>query len=92
MFTIIMWIVVGFLAGLLAKAIVPGTADEPSGFWGTTILGIVGAIVGGFIYHMVSGSSSFMTRLDLASIIWAAIGAVAIVLIARMFSGRRTSM
>jgi len=40
------WIVVGFLAGLLAKVLVPGGSKEPGGFVGTTILGIVGAIVG----------------------------------------------
>ena len=89
MFTIIMWIVVGFLAGLLAKAIVPGSADEPRGFVGTTVLGIIGAVVGGFIYHLVSGSRGFTTHFDLPSILWAAIGAIVVVFIARALSGRR---
>ncbi|MCW3058703.1 MAG: GlsB/YeaQ/YmgE family stress response membrane protein [Capsulimonas sp.] len=89
MFTILMWIVVGFLAGLLAKAIVPGTADEPGGFVGTTVLGIVGAVVGGFIYHLITGSRSFTTTLDIMSIVWAAIGAIVVVMISRMLSGRR---
>jgi uncharacterized membrane protein YeaQ/YmgE (transglycosylase-associated protein family) len=88
--TIIMWVVVGFLAGLLAKAVVPGTRDEPSGFWGTTFLGIIGAVVGGFIFAMVTGYHGFVTRFDLPSILWAAIGAVVVVFIARMFNGRRT--
>ena len=91
MYTIIMWIIVGFLAGLLAKAIVPGRADEPGGFVGTTILGIVGAVVGGAIYHLVTGSSRFITTMDLASVIWAAIGAIVVVLVARMISGRRAT-
>ena len=47
--SILMWLVVGFLAGLLAKAIVPGPTKKPSGFLGTAVLGIVGAVVGGFI-------------------------------------------
>ena len=89
MFTILMWIVVGFLAGLLAKAIVPGNADEPGGFVGTTVLGIVGAVVGGFIYHLITGSRSFTTTLDIMSIVWAAIGAIVVVMISRMLSGRR---
>ena len=89
MFTILMWLVVGFLAGLLAKAVVPGSADEPRGFLGTAVLGIVGAVVGGFIYHLLTGSRSFMTTLDLASILWAAIGAIVVVFISRMLAGRR---
>ena len=89
--TIIMWLVVGFLAGLLAKAIVPGSAEKPSGFWGTAILGIVGAIVGGFIYYLVSGGNSgFRTHFDIASILWAALGAVVVVFIERAISSRRT--
>lgn len=88
--TIIMWLVVGFLAGLLAKAIVPGSSAKPSGFWGTTILGIVGAVVGGFIYYLVSGGNSgFRTGFDIASILWAALGAVVVVAIERALAGRR---
>lgn len=83
------WIVVGFLAGLLAKAIVPGNANEPGGFVGTTILGIVGAVVGGFVYHLITGSPNFMTHLDLASIVWAAIGGIVVVLVSRMLTNRR---
>ena len=88
--SILMWLVVGFLAGLLAKAIVPGTADKPSGFLGTAILGIVGAVVGGFIYYLVSGGNSgFRTHFDLASILWAALGAIVVVFIERAIAGRR---
>lgn len=89
-FSIIMWLVVGFLAGLLAKAIVPGRSGEPSGFWGTAILGIVGAVVGGFIFHLVTGSPFFRTSFDVASVLWAALGAVVVVFIERAVSSRRT--
>lgn len=89
--TIITWLVVGFLAGLLAKAVVPGRSQKPGGFWGTAFLGIVGAIVGGFIYYLVSGGNrGFRTHFDLPSILWAALGAVIVVFIERMISGRRT--
>lgn len=88
--SIIMWLVVGFLAGLLAKAIVPGAAAKPSGFWGTAILGIVGAIVGGGIYFLVSGGSrGFHTQFDLPSILWATLGAIVVVAIERALAGRR---
>ena len=88
--SIVVWLIVGFLAGLLAKAIVPGSAEKPSGFWGTAILGIVGAIVGGFIYFMVSGGNrSFTTGLDFMSIVWATVGAIVVVFIERAIASRR---
>ena len=85
-----MWLVVGFLAGLLAKAIVPGPAEKPGGFLGTAILGIVGAVVGGFIYHLITRDSSFVTRIDVMSIVWATLGAIVVVFIERAIAGRRT--
>lgn len=85
---IIGWIVVGFLAGLLAKAITPGTANEPGGFIGTTILGIVGAVVGGFLYGLITHQQNY-TTFNLGSIVVAAIGAIVVVLIARAVTGKR---
>ena len=88
--SVIMWLVVGFLAGLLAKAVVPGPAQKPGGFWGTAFLGIIGAIVGGAIYYLVSGGNSgFRTHFDIPSILWAALGAVIVVFIERAIAGRR---
>ena len=88
--SIIMWLVVGFIAGLIAKAIVPGRQAKPSGFWGTALLGIVGAIVGGAIYYLVSGGNSgFRTHFDLPSIFWATLGAIVVVAIERAVAGRR---
>jgi uncharacterized membrane protein YeaQ/YmgE (transglycosylase-associated protein family) len=46
--SIIWTIIVGFVAGVIAKFIMPGS-NEPKGFILTTILGIVGAIVAGYI-------------------------------------------
>ncbi len=44
---IVGWIVLGLLAGAIAKLILPG--DDPGGFIVTTLIGIAGALVGGFI-------------------------------------------
>jgi uncharacterized membrane protein YeaQ/YmgE (transglycosylase-associated protein family) len=45
---IISWIILGLLVGAIARAIVPGPT-EPSGCIGTTAIGILGALIGGFI-------------------------------------------
>lgn len=50
---IIAWIVLGLLAGALAKLILPG--DDPGGIIVTTLIGIVGAVVGGFIGSALFG-------------------------------------
>ena len=57
MISLLIWIVLGFLAGFIAKAVMPG--PDGGGFIVTTLLGIVGAVVGGIIgsalgYGMVS--------------------------------------
>jgi uncharacterized membrane protein YeaQ/YmgE (transglycosylase-associated protein family) len=54
---IVMWIVFGLIAGLLAKFIMPG--KDPGGLLITIVLGIVGAVVGGFFgYQMGFGDIS----------------------------------
>jgi uncharacterized membrane protein YeaQ/YmgE (transglycosylase-associated protein family) len=52
MFHIIWSILVGFLIGLIARALIPG--DQAMGFWMTSIVGIVGSIVGGLIARIFS--------------------------------------
>jgi uncharacterized membrane protein YeaQ/YmgE (transglycosylase-associated protein family) len=45
------YVVVGFVVGLIARAVMPGT--DPMGFLGTTALGIVGSLVGGVIGGLI---------------------------------------
>ena len=45
---IIGWIILGLLAGTIARAIIPGRT-EPGGCIGTTAVGVLGALLGGFI-------------------------------------------
>lgn len=54
---LIWWIIVGGLAGILAKAISPGKKGEPSGCILTILLGIGGSVVMGFIMKNVLGTS-----------------------------------
>ena len=51
---IIAWIILGLLAGVIAKALLPG--DDPGGFIITTLIGIVGAILGGFLAAALFGA------------------------------------
>ena len=89
MISLLVWIVLGFLAGFLAKAIMPGR--DTGGFILTTILGIVGAIVGGYIgsllgYGLVSSFNNIGNSLP--SFIFSIIGAVAVLAIYRLATGR----
>lgn len=82
---ILYWLIVGLVAGILGKALMPGSANEPGGWIKTILLGIVGAFVGGFIASMLGFGTSGM----LMQIIFAAIGAMLIIGLMRAVSGRR---
>jgi uncharacterized membrane protein YeaQ/YmgE (transglycosylase-associated protein family) len=73
---IIAWIILGLLAGAIAKAIYPGT--QGGGILSTIILGIVGAFIGGSLYSLFStGSLQFAaTTLSLPGLLIAVIGAI----------------
>jgi uncharacterized membrane protein YeaQ/YmgE (transglycosylase-associated protein family) len=82
----IIWtIIIGFVAGLIAKFLTPGD-NEPSGFILTTILGIVGA----FVASWLGQAMGFYGPNEGAGLIGAAIGAI-IVLLVWGFVSRRTS-
>ena len=80
------WILIGAIAGAIAKAIVPGR--DPGGCIITMLLGIVGAFVGGFIFELLTGRPQVM-RFDFGSLFVAIIGAVVVLLIYRLIAGRR---
>jgi uncharacterized membrane protein YeaQ/YmgE (transglycosylase-associated protein family) len=61
---IIAWIVVGVIAGWLAKLAVPG--PEPGGFIATMLIGIVGAVVGGWIWNLMGSQGA--TGINIGSI------------------------
>ena len=82
---IIAWIVVGLIAGALAKLIMPG--DDPGGFIVTILLGIVGAFIGGFVVNLFGGAG--VTGFNIWSIVVATIGAIILLAIYRVVAGRR---
>ncbi len=89
MISLIIWIVLGFLAGYLAKLIMPGA--DSGGFILTTLLGIVGAVVGGYIgtffgYPLVSSFNNIGGSIP--SFIFSVIGAIVVLAIYRLATGR----
>jgi uncharacterized membrane protein YeaQ/YmgE (transglycosylase-associated protein family) len=76
---IIGWIVLGLLAGLIAKAILPG--KQPGGIIITAIIGIVGALAAGFIAQALGFGDPIDEFFDLSTWVAAIIGAVVLLLI-----------
>jgi uncharacterized membrane protein YeaQ/YmgE (transglycosylase-associated protein family) len=85
---IIGWILLGFLAGVIAKAVLPG--EEGGGCIVTTLLGIAGALLGGFIAAVLGLGDPIDEFFDLSTWIAAIVGAVIILVAWRAISGRRT--
>jgi len=86
--SILAWIVVGIIAGFLAKAVVPG--EGPGGLLGDLIIGIIGAIIGGWIANALGHFGA--TGINLWSILVAFIGGVVLLLIIRAVTGRRATV
>jgi uncharacterized membrane protein YeaQ/YmgE (transglycosylase-associated protein family) len=84
---IISWIILGLVAGLIAKAIMPG--DDPGGLVITILLGIVGALVGGFIASALFNAPIDKEFFDLATWVAAITGALILLALYRVFAGGR---
>jgi uncharacterized membrane protein YeaQ/YmgE (transglycosylase-associated protein family) len=80
---ILVWLLVGLIAGFLARLLVPG--NDPMGVGGTLLLGLVGSLIGGTL-----GALIFEGNVDVnaAGIIGSVIGAVIALLIYRSMKGR----
>lgn len=85
---ILYWLIVGLVAGVLAKAIMPGSSKEPSGWIMTIVLGIVGAIVGGF----VAGLFGIGTSNILGQVLVALVGAIILIAALRLLTGSRRAV
>ncbi len=84
---IIGWIVLGLLAGLIAKRIMPGA--ERMGFILTTLLGIAGALVGGFLATALGFGDPIDEFFDISTWVGAIVGALVILFIWNAISQRR---
>jgi uncharacterized membrane protein YeaQ/YmgE (transglycosylase-associated protein family) len=81
---LISYVVIGFLAGAVARFLVPGR--DPMGCLGTILLGVVGSFVGGFLWELIQ-----FHRLELRPIgfIGSVIGAILVLLFRRVVAQRR---
>ena len=73
---IIGWIVLGFLAGVIAKAIMPG--EERVGFFVTLLLGVAGALLGGFLATALGLGDPIDEFFDLSTWVAAVVGSLII--------------
>ena len=85
---IIGWIIFGVIAGAIAKLLMPGR--DPGGFIVTTLLGIAGAVIGGFIGRALWGSSG-VNDWSVGSFALAIAGAILLLILYRVLVGRRGS-
>jgi uncharacterized membrane protein YeaQ/YmgE (transglycosylase-associated protein family) len=89
---IIAWIVLGLIAGAIAKLIYPG--NQGGGIIATIVLGILGALVGGYLGQMLLGSGSAAAAsagaLSIGSIFFAVLGAIILIFIWGLIARRAT--
>src|ERR1700741_2241753 len=84
---IVWWLLVGLIAGFIARALVPGR--DAMGVLGTIVLGLVGSLVGGFIGSILTSND---TNFQPSGLIGSIIGAIIALLVYRSVSGRRRAV
>lgn len=80
---IIVWLLIGLVAGFLARFLIPG--KDPMGIVGTLALGLIGSLIGGFLGNLFSSGDSDFSP---AGIIGSVIGAIVALLIWRFMQSR----
>jgi uncharacterized membrane protein YeaQ/YmgE (transglycosylase-associated protein family) len=81
----VVWIVVGLIAGILAKWVMPG--PDPGGVMVTALIGIVGALIGGWVLGWL-GFGGSAGSFSLESILTATLGAIILLAIYRLLTRR----
>ena len=84
---IIAFIVLGLIAGVIAKAIMPG--NDPGGIIVTAIIGIVGALLGGFVAAALFDAHPLDEFFDISTWLTAIVGAIVLLVIYRVVVDRR---
>jgi uncharacterized membrane protein YeaQ/YmgE (transglycosylase-associated protein family) len=84
---IIAFIILGLIAGAIAKALLPG--DDPGGIIVTGLIGIVGAIIGGFLAGVLFDADPMDEFFDVSSWLTAIVGSIVLLLLYRLVTGDR---
>ena len=82
---IIAFVVLGLIAGAIAKALLPG--DDPGGFIVTAIIGIVGALLGGFLASAIFNAHPLDEFFDISTWLTAIVGSIVLLVIYRVVTG-----
>ena len=83
----ILWaVIIGFVAGLLARAVVPG--DDSMGLVATMVLGLAGSLIGGFLGYILFGRDAADGAFQGAGLIGSFIGAILALVAWRAYSSR----
>jgi uncharacterized membrane protein YeaQ/YmgE (transglycosylase-associated protein family) len=83
---IIAFIILGLLAGLIAKAIMPG--KDPGGYIVTTVVGVAGALIGGFLAAAIFGAHPLDEFFDISTWLTAIVGSVILLALYRVVVDR----
>jgi len=82
---LILFLIVGLIAGFIARALVPG--PDPMGWVGTMVLGVIGSFVGGTLAALLFGGT---LELSASGLIGSIVGSVIVLLLWRAMGGERT--
>lgn len=85
--SIVMFLAVGFVAGLLARALVSGPG--PKGLIKTTALGVIGSFVGGFLGYVIFDKDLASGAFQVSGFVGSLVGAVLVLLVYRRIATRR---
>ncbi|NED05177.1 GlsB/YeaQ/YmgE family stress response membrane protein [Streptomyces sp. SID6648] len=85
---VIAWILIGLLAGAIAKALMPG--KDPGGCLITMLLGIAGGLLGGWLGKVIFGVDSIDGFFSLSTWIAAVVGSVILLALYRLIAGNRS--
>jgi uncharacterized membrane protein YeaQ/YmgE (transglycosylase-associated protein family) len=85
---IIAFLILGLLAGLIAKAVLPG--NDPGGLIVTMVIGCVGALLGGFLAGALFNRDPLDEFFDISTWLTAIVGAIILLVLYRVIAGRGT--